>query len=163
MMRVAGACLGLLALLSCGEGDDFSRPRVAIASVVGPTPLTYGSVVEIRGAFSAAGVSEADLRLRVSVPGASTFFAVQTLEPLSFAVSTDFVDANAGQSLRAIVQLEGAIRSDAVEVDWRVELPPDPELREAPSGAVHYADPLIVQGDGFPTDTEGKPALGGRG
>ncbi|MEM9861298.1 MAG: hypothetical protein AAF938_06765 [Myxococcota bacterium] len=159
MMRVAGACLGLLALLSCGEGDDFSRPRVAIASVVGPTPLTYGSVVEIRGAFSAAGVSEADLRLRVSVPGASTFFAVQTLEPLSFAVSTDFVDANAGQSLRAIVQLEGAIRSDAVEVDWRVELPPDPELREAPSGAVHYADPLIVQGDGFPTATEGGLSL----
>ncbi|MFK7998315.1 MAG: hypothetical protein AB8H86_01915 [Polyangiales bacterium] len=147
----------LLAALAACQEPVVAAPEERIESVTAPTPLTIGSPVTLEGTFELSGLSRTgDAVLFVIAEGVEYRFTPFTSVPLTFLATRDFVEAAGDQSVDVVLRLEGLINTLPFDVRWDVARAPQLELDNAPSGGVHYNDPLVLRGNGFHGPTEGE-------
>lgn len=147
-------CL-LIAVSGCEEPVETAAEE-RIESVVAPTPLSIGSPITLEGNFELSGLSRpGDAVLFVIAEGVEYRFTPFTSVPLTFLVTRDFVEASGEQSVDVVLRLEGVINTLPFDARWDVARAPPLELDDAPSGGVHYNDPLVLRGNGFHGPTEG--------
>lgn len=163
VLKAAPRCwLARLALCTlftfCGCQEPVqTAPEERIESVVAPTPLSIGSPVTVEGTFELSGLARpGDAVLFVIAAGVEYRFTPFTSVPLTFLATRDFVEASGDQSIDVVLRLEGVINTLPFDARWTVARAPQLELDGAPSGGVHYNDPLVLRGDGFHGPTEGE-------
>lgn len=152
-----GLALSALVVVCACQDPAVPTPEERIESVVAPMPLTVGSPVTLEGTFELSGLTRAgDAVLFVIAAGVEYRFTPFTAVPLTFLTTRDFVEAVGDQSVDVVLRLEGVINTLPFDARWDVARAPQLELESAPSGGVHYNDPLVLRGDGFHGPTEGE-------
>lgn len=120
-----------------------------------PDQLTIGSVVQVEGTFDLGTVSEEGTALQVVAEGVQFEFEVFTSLPLTFLVTREFVEDVGDGPVAVVARLVGDVVTEPHDDTWVVMHDLPLRLGEAPSGAFHYNDRLVLRGDGFHGPTEG--------
>ena len=160
-MRHRLATVALFLAFGCGNDVSPSRATntISLTSLTAPSPVLAGTPLLPKGASLESLSDDALLHLRGEASS-----TIATRNPQAKHVEFTLGDGAikelgiGTQSLEVWIE-DGDQKTNTISVELTVSAGIEPALTEAPSGAVHRNDVVVIRGEGFLFPTEGSVQL----